>query len=108
MEFNRRIFFLTLLLLLFVVAGPLFSQQKKLYTVKEIQTLIEQDSLTKAQKEISKNIAFYRTEKIFDSLYNYIQFQGSFKLNNGNKAQAISQAETLLKEITKNSMIWNG
>jgi len=71
-------------------------------TVKEIQTLIEQDSLAKARAEVSKNLTYYRTKKIYDSLYNYIQFEGSFKLNNGDKKLAIKKAEVLTQEI-KNS-----
>ncbi len=77
--------------------------QQKITPVKEIQSLIEQDSLSKARILISKNIAFYHAEKIFDSLYNYIQFEGSVKLNNGNKNLALKKAETLTKEIIKNA-----
>ncbi len=65
--------------------------------------MIEQDSLAKARLEVSKNLAFYHTEKIYDSLYNYIQFEGSFKLNNGDKKLAVKKAETLTKEIIKNA-----
>ena len=72
-------------------------------TVKEIQILIEQDSLEKARAAVSTNITHYRTKKIYDSLYSYIQFEGSFKLNSGDKKLAITKAETLLKEITKNA-----
>ena len=81
-----------------------FSQgfsQEKIFTVKEIQKLIEQDSLLKARKEVAKNIAFYKTEKQYDSLYSYVQFEGSFKLNNGDKKQAIKKAEALIEEIKK-------
>ena len=65
--------------------------------------MIEQDSLAKARLEVSKNLVFYRTEKIYDSLYNYIQFEGSFKLNNGDKKRAITKAEALTAEIQKNA-----
>ncbi len=71
--------------------------------VKEIQTLIEQDSLAKARTEVSKNLTYYRTKKIFDSLYNYIQFEGSFKLNNGDKKLAIKKAEALTQEVKNNA-----
>ncbi|MCG2419938.1 CHAT domain-containing protein [Aequorivita sp. F47161] len=79
-----------------------YSQEKNL-TVKEIQTLIEQDSLEKARAAVAKNIAYYRAEKIYDSIYNYIQFEGSFKLNNGNTKLAVQKAENLLEEIKKNA-----
>lgn len=77
--------------------------QEKIMPVKEIQTLIEQDSLAKARSEISKNIAYYKAEKKYDSLTSYIAFEGSFKLNNGDKKLAIKKAEALTKEIIKNA-----
>ncbi|MDC8001700.1 CHAT domain-containing protein [Aequorivita todarodis] len=77
--------------------------QEKVTAVKEIQTLIEQDSLAKARTEVSKNLTYYRTKKIYDSLYNYIQFEGSFKLNNGDKKLAIKKAEALTQEIKNNA-----
>ena len=77
--------------------------QEKIMPVKEIQTLIEKDSLAKARTEVSKNLTYYRTEKIFDSLYNYIQFEGSFKLNNGDKKLAIKKAEALTQEVKNNA-----
>ncbi len=98
---NRRFFFIFQLLFLI----PLFSgfSQEKISTVKDIQILIEKDSLAKARAEVLKSITFYRTRRIYDSLYNYIQFEGSFKLNNGNKKLAVNKAEKLLKEIKKNA-----
>ena len=50
---------------------------------------------------MAKNIAFYKAEKNYDSLYSYIQFEGSFKLNNGNKNLAVKKAEKLTEEIKK-------
>lgn len=98
---NRKLHFFFQLLILFIFFGG-FSQEKN-DAVKKIQTLIEQDSLTKARAEIAKNIAFYKTEKNYDSLYNYIQFEGSFKLNNNNKKLAVKKAEALTEEIKKNA-----
>ena len=72
-------------------------------TVKEIQTLVEQDSLAKAEVAIAKNLAHYRTAKVYDSLFRYIQFEGSFKLNQGNKALAIKKGEALTQEIKKHA-----
>ena len=72
-----------------------------MHTVKDIQKLIEQDSLIKARKEVAKNIAIYKIEKQYDSLYSYVQFEGSFKLNNGDKSLAIKKAEALTEEIKK-------
>jgi len=96
---NRKLLFTFQLLFLFnFFLG--FSQEKNA-AVKKIQTLIEQDSLTKARTEISKNIALYKAEKNYDSLYNYIQFEGSFKLNNNDKNLAVKKAETLTEEIKK-------
>ncbi|MGB3344596.1 MAG: CHAT domain-containing tetratricopeptide repeat protein [Aequorivita sp.] len=88
-------------MLLFILVFSQGFSQEKISTVKEIQTLIEQDSLSKAQIEVSKNIAFFRSEQKYDSLYRFIQFEGSFKLNNGNKEQAIKRAKTLTEEIKK-------
>lgn len=88
------------MLLFILVFSQGFSQEKS-SLVKEIQTLIEQDSLSKARIEVAKNIALFRTEKEYDSLYRFIQFEGSFKLNNGNKTQAIKKAEALTEEIKK-------
>ena len=98
---NRRLLFSLFILFAFPIF-TLFSQEK-IVTVKEIQTLIEQDSLSKARAVISKNIIGYRTEKMHDSLYKYIQFEGSFKLNNGDKKAAVAKAEKLLNEIKRNA-----
>lgn len=98
---NQRVLFVFLLAFICCI-NSVFSQQK-ISTVKDIQTLVEQDSLAKARAEVSKNISFYRTEKIYDSLYNYIQFEGSFKLNNNDKKLAIKKAEALTEEIRNNA-----
>ena len=92
----RRFLFISILL----GVCSAFSQEKRA-SVKEIQTLIDQDSLKKARLLVAKNVAHYKAEKKYDSLYNYIQFEGSFKLNNGNKQKAIQKAEALTAEIRK-------
>lgn len=102
MKIKRRIFFPFHLIILFLSVFAMNSQEK-IMPVKEIQTLIEQDSLAKARTEVSKNLIYYRTEKIYDSLYNYIQFEGSFKLNNGDKKLAIHKAEALTQEVKNNA-----
>ncbi|HLW32112.1 MAG TPA: CHAT domain-containing tetratricopeptide repeat protein [Aequorivita sp.] len=89
-------------MLLFFAFSAGYTQEKN-SAVKEIQTLIEQDSLSKARLEVAKNISFFRTEKKYDSLYHFIQFEGSFKLNDGDKRQAIKKAEALTEEIKKNA-----
>ncbi|WP_245574826.1 CHAT domain-containing protein [Aequorivita capsosiphonis] len=73
--------------------------QEKISSVKDIQNLIEQDSFPKARAEVAKTITYFKAEKKHDSLYKYIQFEGSFKLNNGDKNQAIKKAEALTEEI---------
>ena len=99
MATKYRRFFLVFQILLLI--GCTCFAQKKVVSIKEIQNLIEQDSLARARKVVSENIAYYRSKKTYDSLYGYIQFEGSFKLNNGNKKMAVTKAETLLNEITK-------
>src|SRR5690606_17571964 len=101
MSFRNRRFPIVYLLLLFSFQ-IVFSQQK-IVSVKEIQALIDKDSLAKAKAAIAEGIAFYRSKKNYDSLYRYIPFEGSFKLNNGNKKLAIKKAEILTDEITKNA-----
>lgn len=90
----RRFFFIPLFLGAFLG----FSQEKRT-SVKNIQTLVKQDSLEKARTLVAQNIAHYKAEKTYDSLYRYIQFEGSFKLNNGNKVKALKKAEALTAEI---------
>ena len=87
-----------LLLLLITSAG--FSQEE-VSRVKYIQTLIDQGSFAKAKEETHRTIAKFKDQNLTDSLYNYIQFVGSFKLNNGDKKLAITKAEALLSEIKK-------
>ena len=96
---NRR--FSLVIQLFFLFTFFLGFSQEKNTAVKKIQTLIEQDSLAEARTEVAKNIAFYKAEKNYDSLYSYIQFEGSFKLNNGNKNLAVKKAEKLTEEIKK-------
>ncbi|QQX77262.1 MULTISPECIES: CHAT domain-containing protein [Aequorivita] len=98
---NRRFAFAFPLLFLFTFFLG-FTQEKNT-TVKKIQTLIEQDSLAAARTEVAKSIAFYKAEKKYDSLYSYIQFEGSFKLNNGNKNLAVKKAENLTEEIKRHA-----
>lgn len=98
---NRR--FIIILQLCCLFSFFLGFSQENIVTVKEIQTLIEQDSLAKASVQIAKNIAYYKAEKNYDSLYNYVQFEGSFKLNNNNKKLAVKKAEALTQEIRNNA-----
>ena len=102
MKFIRGLFFSVLHIIIFLSVFKLYPQER-IMNVKEIQTLIEQDSLAKARHEVSKNISYYRNKKIYDSLYNYIQFEGSFKLNKGDKKLAIKKAEVLTQEIKNNA-----
>ncbi len=97
-EKKRVLFYF--LLLIFLSNFPVFAQTSPI-TIKYIQTLIEQDSITKAQKEVDSKITYYKSVKRYDSLVKFIQFEGSFKLNKGNKKQAIQKAETLIAEIKK-------
>lgn len=93
-----------LVFLLFLLFGSFcgFSQER-IFTVKEIQTLIEENSLDQAKTAIRQNINLLRNQKEFDSLFRYIKFEGSFKLNNGDKKTAIKKAEALLSEIKQNA-----
>ena len=94
-----------LLIFYFFLTFPIYTafSQDRIATVKEIQTWIEQDSLEKARAEATKSLEFYRSKKTFDSLYNYIQFEGSFKLNKGDKDLAIKKAEILTEEVIKSA-----
>ncbi|MDY0102047.1 MAG: CHAT domain-containing tetratricopeptide repeat protein [Lentimicrobium sp.] len=74
--------------------------QENIRTVNEIETLISQDSLVKAKAAVSKNIALYTKQKQYDSLVDYIQFEGSFKLNKGDTQAAITKAGKLTDFIT--------
>ena len=92
----RRFLFISILL---GVCSAL--SQEKRASVKDIQTLIDQDSLERARTVIAQNIAYYKAKKIYDSLYRYIQFEGSFILNHGNRQRAVKKAEALTAEIRK-------
>ncbi|CAM3313178.1 CHAT domain-containing protein [Aequorivita lipolytica] len=98
---NRKFLFVFQFFFLFAFSEG-FSQENTA-TVKEIQNLVEQDSLVKARSEVLKSIAYYKVEKNYDSLYNYIQFEGSFKLNKGDKKLAIKKAESLTEQIIENA-----
>ena len=74
--------------------------QEKILSTSDIKILVSQDSLTKANTIVAKNIAFYKNQKQYDSLAEYIQFFGNFKLNNGNVQTAISKAKSLTEYIT--------
>lgn len=74
--------------------------QEKILTVNEIRTLISQDSLQKAKSVASKNIEFYKGQNQYDSLIEYIRFEGNFKLNNGNTQTAIANAKKLTDYVT--------
>lgn len=102
MLYKNRINLFRFQLLFFLIFFQGFSQEKT-SSVKEIQKLIEQGSFAKARSEVTQTITIYRAEKKYDSLYNYIKFEGSIKLNNGDKNKAIKKAETLTEEIKKNA-----
>lgn len=74
--------------------------QEKTWTVNEIRTLISQDSIEKAKTIASKNIELYKSQKQYDSLTEYIRFEGHFKLNNGDTQMAIAKAKKLTDYIT--------
>ncbi|HTO14363.1 MAG TPA: CHAT domain-containing tetratricopeptide repeat protein [Edaphocola sp.] len=80
----------------FCVMGiPLLYPQEKLYSTDDIQRLIKNDSLKVAQDIIAKNIARYKSQQKYDSLAKYIEFEGHFKLNNGNVKTSIARAKAL-------------
>lgn len=87
-------------IILLLITSVGFSQEE-VSRVKYIQTLIDQGAFAKAKEETHRTIAEFKDQDLTDSLYNYIQFVGSFKLNNGNKKLAITKAEVLLSEIKK-------
>ncbi len=92
--------FLKYIFSIFLLSGNLlFAQIEPKSPVQYIQNLVQQDSLTKAKKLVSEYITTYKAEKNYDSLVKYIQFEGSFILNNGNKQKAIKKAEILTFEI---------
>lgn len=75
------IFFLLYVLL---VGRALYSQEQR-STPHEIHSLIHVRAFAKAKNEVRKNLNFYRSHKLYDSLYRYIQFEGDLSLNNGDK-----------------------
>lgn len=83
------------LFLLCFIGMPSVHSQGNIKTIKEIEVLISQDSLIKAKAAIAENIALYKTQKEYDSLLEYIFFEGNFKLNKGNKETAIAKAKKL-------------
>lgn len=88
-----------LLLFCFLDITSVHSQEKP-KTIAEIETLIDQASLTKARAAIAENIALYKAQKQYDSLLNYIHFEGNFKLNKGNIELSIAKAKKLTDFIT--------
>ncbi|HZH70148.1 MAG TPA: hypothetical protein VFD80_06840, partial [Flavobacteriaceae bacterium] len=74
--------------------------QEKIKTVDEIRTLISQDSIEKAKAIATKNIELYKSQKQYDSLTEYIRFEGHFKFHNGNTQAAIIKAKKLTEYIT--------
>ncbi len=97
----RKVYKITGLFIALCLAGiSSVHPQGHIRTANEIQTLISQDSLVKAKAAVAKNIALYKNQKQFDSLADYIQFEGNFKLNNGNTQAAITEAKKLTDFIT--------
>ncbi len=86
----------------FVSMISVHSQEEK-YPVAAIQKLISQDSLEKAKTIVGKNIERFKGQKQYDSLFRYIQFEGSIKMNGGDKKEALRKAETLVKLIKPNA-----
>lgn len=75
------------------------SQNEKTFSIKNIQNLINVDSLDKAEKELKKHLDFYRSQKNTDSLIKYVFLVGSLKLANNNHELAIKKAEAYGKEL---------
>lgn len=95
-QFNKLIYVLLISCLLSI---SILHSQEKIISSRDIKTLVSQDSINKASSLIAKNIAVYKTQKEYDSLAEYIQFEGSFKLHNGNREMAIKKAEKLTDYI---------
>lgn len=77
----------------------LYSQNNTPSGITYIENLIENDSVHKAENQLNKRIAFFKSQKNTDSLITYIPLVGSFKLANGNSEIAIEKAETFVDEL---------
>lgn len=60
-----------------------------------IRSLIEKDSLQKAQKLIDQDLELLTSQNLADSILRYIPLAGSFKLSGNNIPEAIRRAEKL-------------
>ncbi len=92
---------LLLCILIFLYSSVLQSQNRNKTGVSYISQLVEQDSLTKAEIILNKQLLKFKTEHQNDSLVNYIILVGSLKLANNNSEKAFAEAEKLVKYIKK-------
>src|SRR5690554_3947438 len=92
------------LVLSFVLGGIISAHsQEREWTVADIHRLISQDSLEEAKMIAAKNLQRFKRQKDYDSIYKYIQFEGSIKLNRGQKKEALQKAEALVELIKANA-----
>ncbi len=80
-----------------------FAQNDSLVGTAKIAHLIDQGDYTTAQNEVNKQIEYFKSVKNFDTLVDYIQYSGSFKLANQTPVLAIQKANNLMTYL-KTSM----
>lgn len=87
-----------------------FAQSDSLVGIKYIEHLIDQGDNKLAQNEMDKQIEHFKAVKDFDTLVDYIQYSGSFKLANQNPSLAIQKANDLMTYLrsTKDPYIIKG
>ncbi len=87
-------------IMLFVLAPQnTFSQNDSKKGVKYIQKLINADSLLKAQAELHKQIAYFKSVKQYDSLINYYDLVGSKTLANNDNNLALERTKHFTNEL---------
>lgn len=95
MSQTYRYVFISIVCLLCMVQ-PSLAQIDSLVGTKYIEHLIDEGKYELAQNELDKQIEQFKAVKNFDTLIDYIQYSGSFKLANQDAALAIKKANSLM------------
>lgn len=81
--------------------SPIYAQTNKVTGKTKLLKLIDENKIEEAQSYLNTQIEFFKSKNQEDSLADYTEFVGSYKLNNQNRTLALKKTEAFVDELVK-------
>lgn len=81
--------------------SPIYAQTNKVTGKTKLLKLIDENKIEEAQSYLNTQIEFFKSKNQEDSLADYTEFVGSYKLNNQNRTLALNKTEAFVDELVK-------